>query len=100
MNFIFGYKILRETKIGFPDNILDRVLEKLQDLKISYQVITLNNDPIIKDYKKLNSYNKYKELALANLDNIKKLDIIIDKIKKCDQEKLDELIEVISKCLE
>ena len=39
MNLLFGYKVLKDGLCGFPDNSLSKVLNTLEDAKISYQII-------------------------------------------------------------
>jgi len=34
---LLGYKIIKGRKCGFPDNTLNKVLEMLDEYKISYQ---------------------------------------------------------------
>lgn len=71
MNLLFGYKVLKDGLCGFPDNSLSKVLNTLEDAKISYQIIEVDKNPIIKDFDKLNNYPKYLDLALKNLDKRK-----------------------------
>ena len=35
-NYIFDYKIISGLRCGFPNNSLEKVLNKLEELKISY----------------------------------------------------------------
>ena len=76
MNLLFGYKVLKDGLCGFPDNSLSKVLNTLEDAKISYQIIEVDKNPIIKDFVKLNNYPKYLDLALKNLDKSKRLDYL------------------------
>ena len=36
---IFGYKVIDGKKAEFPDNVFNKVENKINDLKISYQII-------------------------------------------------------------
>ena len=95
MNLLFGYKVLKDGLCGFLDNSLSKVLNTLEDAKISYQIIEVDKNPIIKDFDKLNNYPKYLDLALKNLDKRKKLDYLIDNLNKCCDEKLEQIIGLI-----
>ena len=96
MNLLFGYKVLKDGLCGFPDNSLAKVLNVLEDAKISYQIIEVDKNPIIKDFDKLNNYPKYLDLALKNLDKRKRLDYLIDNLNKCSNEKLEQIIDLMA----
>ena len=95
MNMIFGYKVLNGDVCGFPDTTLNKVINTLTDSKISYQIIDVDKEPIIKEFGKINSYSKYLQKALESIDKKKKIDILIEKIENCDNEKLEKIIKVI-----
>ena len=95
MNELFGYRIIDRRKCGFPDNALDKVLNKLNDKKISYQVLNINSKPIIKDFKKLNQYEKYFKESTKRMDRQNKINMIVDKIKNANPEKLEEIMEML-----
>ena len=61
---LFGYKILNNNKVGFPESILNKVINTLEDNKISYMVIYIDKDPLVKDFKKLNNYEVYKNFQI------------------------------------
>lgn len=42
MNLLFGYKVLKDGLCGFPDNSLSKVLNTLEEAKISYQIIEVD----------------------------------------------------------
>ena len=46
LNYLFDYKILKNRKVGFPDNALNKITDKLNELKIQYQIIYDDRDPI------------------------------------------------------
>ena len=91
--------VLPGIKCGFPDNALNKVLKKLDDLFISYKVFI--NDKLIKekDFKDRNDYIKLSVVAKhrANLND--RLDLLIKRIKLSDREILEKVIEVIEECL-
>lgn len=99
----FDYKIIqagKTYKCGFPDSSLVKVTDKLNDLKISYQVIYRGKNPHVKDYSKINQYSKYKLIALQKIDIKERIDTLIEKIKLLDNEKANEIMEKIEQCLE
>ena len=95
MNMLFDYKVLNGDVCGFPDTTLNKVLNTLNDSKISYQIIDVDKEPVIKDFGKINTYHKYLEKALESIDKKKKIDILIEKIENSDNEKLEKIIKVI-----
>lgn len=92
---IFGYKVINGRKCGFPDNALDKVLNKFDEYKISYQIIYDNDKPVIKDYKKLNNYNIFFSKSLFMIDRQNKIDMIIDRIKNFEEDDLEKLVESV-----
>ena len=95
MNTLFGYKVLKGDVSGFPDTSINKVVNILEDAKISYQIIDVDKDPVIKDFCKINTYSKYLDMSFKNLDKKKKLDFLIDKLNKCSMEKLESIISLI-----
>lgn len=75
---LFGYKILN-NKVGFPESVLNKIVNTLLDKKISYMIIYIDKDTEKKDFKKLNSYTKYKDIAISKLDYIS---LLIDYLYK------------------
>ena len=67
ISYIFDYQV-KINKVGFPN--IDKVVDKLNKLKINYIVINENK----KKFKN-NNYSKY------TLENINKMNKIIDKLK-------------------
>ncbi len=48
---LFGYKILNNNKVGFPESVLNKIINILEDNKISYMVIYIDKSPLVKDLK-------------------------------------------------
>lgn len=95
--YLFGYKILKDDKVGFPESGLVKVLNTIEDKKINYQIIYKDRNPIVKKYDKLNNYHKILGIAINYLevrDKVTRLKNIIDEID--DYETLERLIEVIN----
>ena len=94
-NYLFEYKIIQNGKTykcGFPDSSLIKITDKLNDLKISYQVIYRGKNPHVKDYKKINQYSKYKMIALQKMDIKERMDTLIEKIKSLGSEKANKIV--------
>lgn len=95
LNLIFNYKVLSNNKCGFPESIYEKVIEKIEDLKISYQIIYKDKKPKIKNYKILNKYKKYHIDALNKMNKINRIDMAIKKIKDMPEDDLDKLLRII-----
>ena len=102
-NYLFEYKIIQNGKTykcGFPDSSLIKIIDRLNELKISHQIIYRGKNTSVKDYKKINWYFKYKMVALQKMDIKERMDALIEKIKLLDNEKAKEIMEKIERCLE
>ena len=98
-NYLFDYKIVQGLRCGFPDNSLDKVLNKLEDAKISYRVKYSEKIIKQKNYKNLNDYVRISILAKKSADVKNRLDILVKVIKTSNLKTLEEVIESIEKCL-
>ena len=97
---IMNYKLKNESnymKVGFPIISLNKVTEKLDNLRINYIVIEKEEIYIIKTNKKFKN-NNYKEYYL-NSNNIKnindRIDIICNYLKNYDKDKINNLLTKI-----
>ena len=95
LNFIFGYKVLDNGKCGFPENVCEKVIEKLNEYKIDYQIIYTYKEPVIKEFGKLNKYKHFYDIALKNIDKKRRIDLVIDKITNASSEDLNKILEVL-----
>ena len=55
--YLFRYKII-DNRVGFPLSAYDKVINKLEELKIDYENKSLD---VCKKFKKLNKYNYFLE---------------------------------------
>ena len=94
ISMFFGYKILDGGKVGFLESVLNKVINTLFDKKISYMVIYIDKDSLVKDFKKLNNYTKYIDIAIFKLDYISKVDKLINKIKNMDEKEFNDFLVV------
>lgn len=88
--YLFDYKIINR-KTGFPLSSLNKVINKLTDLSISYEVIEEGK----RDFKKLNKYNKYLKLGISKYDKDNKYLNIYSKLDSLDDADLDKILEYI-----
>ncbi len=95
INVLIGYQVLPGLRIGFPDNALSKVLNRLEENKISYRVIVKGQIEKEYSYKKLNQYNKFVNIARKTADLNNRLDLIVKKIKKADEEKIMRIIDYL-----
>ena len=92
---LIGYQVTIGPKIGFPDNALFKVINRLEENKISYHVILKGKIEKEYSYKKLNQYNKLANAARKTTDLNNRLDLIVKKIKKADDEKIAKIIDYL-----
>lgn len=100
LNYLFGYKVLDKRKSGFPDSAITKVTNMLEEKKISYQIIYDDKDPFVKNYRNLNCYEEYMKKAMDKIDIKERMEVLENKIKGLDNEKLKKIIEAIELCLE
>ena len=96
ISMFFSYKILEGGKVGFPESVLNKVINTLLDKKISYMIIYVDKDPEKKDFKKLNNYAKYRDIAISKLDYIGKVDKLINKIKNMDEKEFNDFLDKVN----
>ena len=92
-----GYKVRENKTCGFPDNALNKAINKLEDKKISYIVTKMGNIDIEKNYKKVNQYFNFLIEARKSHDIITRLDDMIDKINEMPFDKIEKIIKTIEK---
>jgi len=93
---LLHYKIVDNgKKCGFPLSNLDKVINTLDTYRVSYEVI--ENDKVIlnKNYKNNNSYKKYYDSGLKNLEIETRFDFIERKIKNMSYDRVMKLVEII-----
>ena len=96
LNYLFGYKIIKENKVGFPINSIVKVLNTLEDKKISYEVIDKNENPYGKKYDNLNNYHNILNKAYEYQEVKVRVKRVYDKINEItDVGVLDNILKVI-----
>ncbi len=91
LNYLFDYKI-SNNKAGFPDNVIDSVLNGLNENEISYQIIYVDKNPIIK-YFDNNRYEEILEKAILKKKTRELIDKILDKLNKLSINELNDFLE-------
>lgn len=82
-------------RCGFPDNIIDRIIERLNNEKLSYIIIYKDQDPIKKDFK-FNTYAEQYKKAVKKMEVSKLFVSIEEKIKEADIDHLERIMELIN----
>lgn len=103
LHSIFNYKLVREgtkDKCGFPSTIIDKIIEKLEELNISYEIYYKNTLESIKDYKKKNKYEKHLKDALIQVEIDKKIDLIKYKLSRLPLENVNKQLETMLNTIE
>jgi len=94
--FLFNYNI-KNSKIGFPKSALNKVINKLDELKINYEVVGVD---LRGNYKNLNKYLKFVELGKIKYNSDINYQNIIDKLKDVSDEKLERILMTIESILD
>ena len=106
LSYIFGYKIKSIEKsnkeCGFPISAIEKIIAKLEILKINYVLIDRRDNYDIdekKDYKKLNEYENFYERANIYLNYKTRIDninsFLLENMNKKDFRKILGKIEDI-----
>ena len=96
-NYLFGYKVIDGNRVGFPKSAYHKVINILEEKKISYMITCSNQTD--EYYFNNNNYNKVLNQALAHYDITNKVNSLIDKIYKLDNIKLNNLLKLIEEYL-
>lgn len=75
---------------------INKVISKLDELHISYEII----DESFKDYKNLNKYTKYYKLGLDKYNKELKYINLYNKIGTLNEEKLDKILDYIESIID
>ena len=92
IKYLFDYKIIK-GRVGFPSNALNKVKNKLEDMKINYRIVDDENEE--KDYKNLNQYLNVLAKAKDKIVVEKKINKIIEKLETFDEGILCDILDKI-----
>ena len=94
--FFFHYSI-KNDKVGFPKSSLNKVINGLEEFKISYEVI---GEDIKNNFKNLNKYQKYVKLGKEKYNKDIKYANIMEKLMTTNEKKIDKILETIEEILD
>lgn len=89
--YLFGYKII-DNRVGFPLKAYDKVINKFDDLKISYCNKNSNEE---KNFKKLNKYNYYLEKGKSKYSLSYRIDKVLSKLICLSEADIDSILKYI-----
>ena len=92
VNYLFNYKI-NNYRCGFPINVINKVINTLEEKSINY--IIKGEEEIVKDYKRKNNYSKYLDKSISRSSINRRINNILDRISKMDENKLNDIIDII-----
>ncbi len=96
LHYLFNYRMVKGV-VGFPNNALSKVLNTLEEKKISYHVI--GDEEINKDFKNINSYSSYLMKAKNKVVVGERVEKILKKIDTLKEEQLIELLDKIEELI-
>ena len=86
LHYLFGYKMIND-RVAFPDNALNKIINGLEEKKISYEIKLKDNSEKM-DFKDKNSYQKMLMKSQNKIAMAKLVNKLILKLEKMDDEKL------------
>ena len=95
ISYLMGYKIVN-SKVGFPSNVLVKVINKLEDNNINYLIKYKDNKEDKKDFNKNNNYKKILEKGKKVLELREMKDNITPKNEILEIEKLEKRVKYIN----
>jgi len=90
LNYFFGYKI-KDDRLGFPINSINKVINVLEDNHISYEI---RNEKSI-DFNNRNNYKKFIDISKKKYNLRYRVEGIIDNIDKLVEDKIDKILDYI-----
>ena len=94
--YLFGYSI-KNNKIVFPKSALNKVINKLDEVKINYEVI---GEDIKSNFKNLNKYLKFVDYGKNKYNKDIHFVNIMDKLDKVSSLKLEKILIAIENILD
>ena len=95
ISYLMGYKIVN-SKVGFPSNVLVKVINKLEDNNINYLIKYKDNKEDKKDFNTNNNYKKILEKGKKVLELREMKDNITPKLEILEIEKLEKIVKYIN----
>lgn len=79
LNNLFSYEI-KNDKLGFPINTIDKIINKLNDESINYTIYNDEKDIIVKEFNN-NKYFEFYKISKDDEYNKSKIEILIRRIE-------------------
>ncbi len=96
IHHLMNYKIVpSKGGVGFPESSFNKVINALEDNRISYKIFEKDNILFDKDYQKLNNYKKVLTNARKDLSFEQRINNIENKIKTLNNKEINQLLEII-----
>ena len=96
---IMGYNV-SNGRIGFPVSSIGKVQNKLEEYKISYQIMDRESITDSNDFKSNNKYDKYYKDGIKSMDKKRSNDDLLEKIKNLPDDKVDKIINFINEVID
>ncbi len=96
---IMGYNV-SNGKIGFPITSIGKVQNKLEECKISYQIMDRESITDSNDFKSNNKYDKYYKEGIKSMDQKRSNDELLEKIKNLPDDKANRIINFINEVID
>ena len=96
---IMGYNV-SNGRIGFPISSIGKVQNKLEEYKISYQIMDRESITDSNDFKNNNKYDKYYKDGIKSMDKKRSNDELLEKIKNLPDDKVDKIINFINEVID
>lgn len=94
LHYLVGYKI-KDKRVSFPNNALAKVLNMLDEKKISYSLQT--DEKLIRNNGNNDNYEKYLIKAQNKIILAERVNKIINKLNTFDEVRLDKLLKEFEK---
>ncbi len=92
INELFNYKILDNKKLGFPQTAINKVKDKLDEVKVSYEIINSGEETIIKKYTN-NNYVDYYNKARDKMGHLVKIELVIEKLNNMNKSDFNKVLD-------
>ena len=96
---IMGYNV-SNGRIGFPVSSIGKVQNKLEEYKISYQIMDRESITDSNDFKSNNKYDKYYKEGIKSMDQKRSNDELLEKIKNLPDDKANRIINFINEVID
>lgn len=90
---LLGYKIVR-NRVGFPVESIGKVTNTLEEKHVNYTVIDGDEEVLNRKFSN-NHYEGFLDKSKSSFEKTNEEKLLIDRIKKLDEEKVNLIIEFI-----